>query len=67
MLDPRKKTTYEIFESLRMYIERNGRPFNYLQPEQELFKQHINFYEQENQKIEEAKQQKIKREIDEKK
>jgi adenylate kinase len=51
MLDPRKKTNYEVFESLRMYIERNGRPFNYLQAESELFKDHIKFYENVNEKI----------------
>jgi adenylate kinase len=45
LLDPRKKTNYEVFESLRIYIERNGRPFNYLQPEQELFQQHTEFYQ----------------------
>ncbi len=55
MLDPRKKTNYEVFESLRMYIERNGRPFNYLELESNLFVEHINFYENENKKIEESK------------
>lgn len=41
MLDTRGKDLYEVFENLRIYIERNGRPFNYLVPEKSLVDQHI--------------------------
>lgn len=30
MIDIEKKDEFEIFESLRIYVERKGRPFNYL-------------------------------------
>ncbi|CAD8042976.1 unnamed protein product [Paramecium primaurelia] len=41
-IDPRKKTNHDTFEDLRIYIERNGRPYNYLQNEQELIIQYFN-------------------------
>lgn len=28
--DPKDKTQYEIQETLRVYVERNGRPYNYI-------------------------------------
>ncbi|CAD8139433.1 unnamed protein product [Paramecium pentaurelia] len=41
-IDPRKKTNHDTFEDLRIYIERNGRPYNYLQNEKELIVLYFN-------------------------
>jgi len=34
--DPSSKNEFEVLESLRMYIERHGRPYNYLLSPEEL-------------------------------
>ena len=43
--DPSHKTEFAVQESLRMYIERNGRPFNYLPSVPELLQEHQRYYQ----------------------
>lgn len=51
--DIKKKTKHEGLETLRIFIERNGRPFNYLTDASVLKEGHDHFYEQcEDKRIE---------------
>lgn len=61
-------TKYEMFESMRIYIERFGRPYNYLKSVQELNEEREKYLIQEeanrkeeaaNKKIEENKKHQI--------
>ncbi|KAL4510745.1 hypothetical protein ABPG72_004899 [Tetrahymena utriculariae] len=53
--DTTGKTLFEAFESQRIYIERQGRPYNYLVDESELVKKHQGYYDDVNKRNEENK------------
>eukprot|EP00828_Plagiopyla_frontata_P042469 TRINITY_DN6340_c0_g1_i1.p1 TRINITY_DN6340_c0_g1~~TRINITY_DN6340_c0_g1_i1.p1 ORF type:complete len:335 (+),score=108.84 TRINITY_DN6340_c0_g1_i1:266-1270(+) len=53
--DPQRKSQFEIFESLRIYIERNGRPNNYLQNPSELNEDHEQYYSKMHDEIQNRK------------
>ncbi len=45
MFDSCRRDLYESFESLRLYVERNGCPNNYLVPEEQLVQAYLTHYE----------------------
>lgn len=51
LYDTFQKTPLELFESLKIYIERNGTPFNYLEPEDAIKCNHFAYYENMNSKL----------------
>jgi len=52
-----KKDDFERFSSLRVFIEKDGRPNNYLETTEELSKEHAEFYDKEHQNaVEKMKQ-----------
>ncbi|EGR29553.1 hypothetical protein IMG5_153240 [Ichthyophthirius multifiliis] len=58
IFDTREKENFEIFECLRIFIERERRPYNYLIEEEELKHRHNQFYKIKNENIEKSKHDK---------
>lgn len=60
IFDTTNRQEFEIFNSLRIFIERDGRPYNYLDSEEVLRQKHVKYYDQKNAEIQQ--QLKLKKE-----